>query len=196
MMLHALSRRAALSLIALASALPAWGQTAKPPPAKPAAPKPPAPPRIERDPATLPAPVARMRERILEAARAGDIEAMRIPIEVNELPPMFKREGRGDPLALLRSLSADPEGFDILARLVNVLEQGYAVTDPGTPRAVHVFPWFAVVAPETLTPADRVEAHRIVPPAVMAAWRETKVYAGDRLAIGPDGTWHWFLAGK
>ena len=47
-----------------------------------------------RDLATLPAPVRALRDRILAACDTGDIEALRIPIDWNEVRPLFERGAR------------------------------------------------------------------------------------------------------
>ena len=43
------------------------------------------------DMAALPARVAALRLKILEAANSGDIERLRTPVEWNEVPPLFQR---------------------------------------------------------------------------------------------------------
>src|SRR5262245_42804307 len=52
---------------------------------------------VLRDVSTLPPQVARMRTAILAAAVTGDIEALRVPIDMNELPPMLASEKVKDP---------------------------------------------------------------------------------------------------
>jgi hypothetical protein len=155
------------------------------------------PPIIEQDFDKLPPAVAKMRTRILEAAVTGDIEAMRIPIEVNELPPMFMRDAKppGDALARLKSLSADPEGRQILARLVNVLSHGFALLERGKPGEMFLFPYFAAVPPGQWSTQDWHAVWRIATPEAVRASVAAGTYQGDRLAIGKDGTWHYFLSG-
>jgi hypothetical protein len=166
------------------------GQTAQP--AKPL------PPVIERDLSALPPAVAKMRDRLIEAARSGEFEAMRLPIEVNELPPMFLRDAKapGDAMSRLKSLSADANGRQVMARILNLLDHGFAILEKGRAGEVYVFPWFAEAPFESLTPADWVDIWRILPADKVKAMADKKLYSGDRLALGKDGTWHYFLAGE
>src|SRR6185503_9236852 len=48
-----------------------------------------APPEIISDPTQLPAPVARMRARMLEAARSGDLDKLVTVMQSNETMPVF-----------------------------------------------------------------------------------------------------------
>ncbi|MEC9369114.1 MAG: hypothetical protein VX871_10545, partial [Pseudomonadota bacterium] len=67
-----------------------------------AAPKksnPPRPAQIVANGPKLPAPVARMRAAIMEAARTGDVEAMRPVLESNELKPLVSHDGPQDAIA-------------------------------------------------------------------------------------------------
>ena len=45
------------------------------------------------DLALLPAPVAKIRDKILAATETGDVEALRIPIDWNETRPLFAKSG-------------------------------------------------------------------------------------------------------
>jgi hypothetical protein len=192
--------RIGLGLIAVAACVSGRFAEAqqKRPSARPAPSIRPMPPVIEHDFDRLPPAVAKMRTRILEAAATGDIEAMRIPIEVNELPPIFQRDVAppGDALAKLKSLSVDPEGRQILARLVNVLSHGFAQLEKGRPGEEYLFPYFAALPPAQWSVQDWHAVWRIATPESVRASIEANTYQGDRLAIGADGTWHYFFAGR
>ena len=60
-----------------------------PPPSPPLSPEPCAPLEIISDLSRLPVPVARMRERILQAARSGDLEKLVLVMQSNETLPVF-----------------------------------------------------------------------------------------------------------
>ena len=81
------------------------------------------------DPAALPARVAALRLKILEATDSGDIERLRAPIDWNEVPPLFERglkKGPGfDPLDALKARSFDGRGAEMLAILKAVMQAPY-----------------------------------------------------------------------
>jgi hypothetical protein len=185
--------RLAALLIVLATASPLSAQTAPKPQAPTAtAPKPTL--KIERDPATLPPRVSAMRDAILEAARSGDIEKMRAPIERNEMPPVFARGQKGDLVALLKNRAGDPQGRETLAILIDLLEAGWVRTNVGTPQEMYVWPWFAEVPPDQLTPPQVVEALRVMSPRDWAISLARGRYGFWKIGIAPDGTWHYFFA--
>jgi len=140
----------------------------------------------------LPRAVAEMRETILEAVRSGRIEDLRIAIELNELRPELGAAPGSDPIAHLKSLSADGEGRDILAVLGELLEGGYAVIPAGPDienNRVYVWPYFAEVPLGTLNPVQEVELYRLVPANEVRAMRAAGKWSWWRLAIGAAGTW-------
>ncbi|MEZ5774685.1 MAG: hypothetical protein R3D33_08300 [Hyphomicrobiaceae bacterium] len=152
---------------------------------------------IGSDPAILPEAVAEMREAILEAARSGDLEALRIPIEMNEIPPVIGPPDAGrDPLLWWRKVSADGEGREVMAALTLILEAGYAHVDPDGPREMYVWPYLAAVPLGELTPRQSIDLHRIAKGAEAEAMTASGVYSGWRLGIGADGVWHYMETGS
>lgn len=142
----------------------------------------------------LPAPVIDMREAILAAVHSGRIEDLKTAIELNEMKPDFAA-GVADPIAQLRSLSADGTGLDILAALSLALEAGYAILPLGRDvenNRLYVWPYHAELPLDALTPGQEVELLRLVPAGEAKAMKEKKTYTGWRIAIGADGTWHSF----
>lgn len=148
---------------------------------------------VLRDIAALPPQVARMRAAILGAVATGEVENLRVPVEMNELPPMFAAEKVPDPIAYWKKLSGDGEGREIMAILIELLRTGYARVGAGTPGEMYVWPYFAEVKMAELTPAQQVELLTLVPPARAKDMREKGKYDHYRLAIAPDGTWHVFM---
>ena len=88
--------------------------------------------QIGRDLTKLPPQVQRMRQAILQACASGSIEQLRVPIDMNEIPPVFGKGNVRDPIAYFKGVSGDGNGREILAILYSLLTTGYAITNPGT----------------------------------------------------------------
>lgn len=152
--------------------------------------------QLQRDASNLPTQVAAMRERILEAARSGDPEKLRIAIERNETPPVLIRGRKGDGVALLKDKSFDKEGREVLARLITLLDGPYLRLNPGKPQETFLWPAYAGLMWDRLTPEEWVELYRLVPASIIKDSLDSWKYKGDRIGIGADGTWHYFLSGE
>lgn len=152
-------------------------------------------PEVEYDPAKLPTPVRRLREQIIEAAASGDPEKLRPIFEANGEPPALSFNESDDPVETLRALSGDPEGREILAILIEVLEAGYVHVDAGTPDEMYVWPYFARYPVEALTPPQLVELFKLVFSGDYEDMKTYGAYISYRVGIGPDGTWRFFLVG-
>jgi hypothetical protein len=149
---------------------------------------------VLRDVSTLPPQVARMRAAILSAASTGEVENLRVPIEMNELPPMLANEKVGDPMAYWKKVSGDGEGREVMAILIELFRTGFArKAAGGADKEMYVWPYFAEVPLDQLTPAQEVELLTIVPPARVKEMRAKGKYDHYRLAIAADGTWHVFM---
>lgn len=146
-----------------------------------------------RDVSALPPQVARMRTAILGAAATGEIENMRIPVDMNELPPMLAAEKTSDPVLYWKKISGDGEGREIMAILIELFRAGFARKAAGTENEMYVWPYFAEVPLDSLTPAQEVELLTLVPPSRLKEMRQKGKYDYYRLAIAPDGTWHSFM---
>jgi hypothetical protein len=143
----------------------------------------------------LPDQVQEMREAILAAVKSGRIEELRYAWELNELKPDLGGPPVADPIAHFKQVSHDGEGREILAALGEVLESGYVVLPLGPDvenNRIFVWPYFAEVPLDKLTPGQEVELLRLVPPAAAKAMRSAGRYTYWRIAIGADGTWHSF----
>jgi len=144
----------------------------------------------------LPEAVKRMRERIIQAARDADFEALR-PLmgSGSERTQLSFGQVDGDPIDFLRSQGGDPDGYEILAILEEVLAAGYAIYDPGTPNETYVWPYFAATSLETLTPKQRVELFKLVTSGDYEDMRDFGAYIFYRAGISADGRWRFFVAG-
>lgn len=144
------------------------------------------------DVAALPARVAALRLKILEAANSGDIERLRTPVEWNEVPPLFQRglkKGPGfDPLDVLKARSFDGRGVEMLAILKSVMRAPYVRIRRG-PFESYGWPAFAFAPPASPDPDMRL--------AMLACLRFADLGVTPplwhRVRIGADGTWHTFL---
>lgn len=147
------------------------------------------------DAAALPPPVAAMRQKILQACAKGDIEALRIPIDWNELRPLFERGARRppgeDPVARLKALSADSAGQEILSLLRAVLRQAFVKVERG-PTTLYVWPAFALRPPADPTPQEREIMLTCVRFADLSNPKADGKATPMELAIGADGVWHTF----
>ncbi len=124
-----------------------------------------APSKIQYGTDKLPAPVQEMREAILSAVKAGRIEELRHAYELNELKPDLGVAPVSDPIAHWKKISGDGEGREVLAALAEILETGYVVLPLGRDlenNQVYVWPYFAEVPLDKLSPAQEVELLRLV----------------------------------
>lgn len=143
----------------------------------------------------LPPPVQRLREQLLEAARSGAIERLRPILEGNGMTPTFSFGGDTDPIAYWKESSGDGEGREILSILIEVLEAGFVRAQAGTPDEVFVWPYFAQVPIDKLTPPQEVELYKLVTAQDRRDMEEFGAYIFYRVGITPDGQWQFFVAG-
>ena len=164
-------------------------EASKTPPPKPSSS---AQSQVLYDPQSLPAPVKQTLQEIFETAQSGDIEAMRPVLESNELKPMVATAHVDDPVAFWKKNSADGEGRDVLAALLNILSMGFVKSGQGND-AIYVWPYLAEMDLTKLTPAQEVELYRIVPPQQALAMKRSGKYSYYRLGVSPTGIWQYFL---
>ncbi len=153
-------------------------------------------PEIQRDLSALPFPVRRMRELILEAADAADIESLRRLIGVGDSATMLSLGGfDGDPIEFLKTESGDEHGHELLAILREVLNAGFVHMDKGTENEIFVWPYFFAIPLDKLTPQQRVELFTIVTYGDYQDMNEFGAYIFYRVGITPNGRWRFFVAG-
>lgn len=154
------------------------------------------PPTVEYDLSKLPAPVRRLREQIIEAATTGDVEQLRPIFEANSEPPLLGfGGGMGDPIDELKALAGDPEGREVLAILIEVLEAGYVHVDVGTPEEMYIWPYFARYPIEELSGPQMVELFKLLTAGDYEDMKIYGTYLFYRAGIDPKGGWRYFLAG-
>jgi hypothetical protein len=151
-------------------------------------------PAVEVTNETLPPAVMEMREAIQTAARTGRLEELRTPIELNELKPETGAPAGSDLLAYWKSFSTDGQGLDVMAAMVAVLDAAPATLPLGADienNRLFVWPGFATRPLSALTAEEDAELLRIAQNDG-ATMKASGHYAGWRLVIGADGTWHSF----
>lgn len=157
-------------------------------------------PAVIYDISRLPAPVRHMREQILQAAKSGNIDALR-PLLRGATQTLPGDAGHGaaanikqDPINYLKEISADGSGLEILANLAQILQSG-AVKQEVNGQIIYVWPYFAAVSPKTLSPKQTVEAYQIMSVDDLDTIKEIGRYIYFRAGIGADGSWRFFLTG-
>jgi hypothetical protein len=168
----------------------------------PAAKTPPAPgaaasiPEVIADPSQLPDPVARMRERIVAAARTGELRRLVAVMQSGGTLPIFSLSTGQDPITYWRSNYPDSDGVEILAMLIDILETPAVRVDAGTPQEMYVWPYFARMSLRMLTPAQKVELFKIVTGSDYKDMVAAGAYNFFRVGIGGDGSWRFFVTGN
>ncbi|MGH6924802.1 MAG: hypothetical protein ACRED5_13790 [Propylenella sp.] len=152
-------------------------------------------PTVLRSETDLPEPVREKRQKLIEAAKSGDIENLRILMQAEAAPPSVALGDPGDAIEYLKALSADADAREILAILLEVLESGFVHIGEGTDDELYVWPYFAQYPPEALTPAQLVELFTLLTAADYEDMKSYGVYTFFRVGIAPDGRWLFFLAG-
>ena len=192
-------------LIALALAAPAMAQgKAKTEPAAPKAAAPAKSPAKAGEPvkveaisdlARLPDKVRQTRQRIVDAAKTGDINKVATVMQSNEMMPVFSFGGERDPIEFWKASYPDSDGIEALAILTEILEMPFVHLDRGTPQEMYVWPYFYSVPLAQLTPEQKVELFRLVTGADWKEMVDFGAYIFFRIGISPDGVWHFFVAG-
>lgn len=143
----------------------------------------------------LPAVVRRMRKDLLEAARAVDFDRLRLIYDSNEEPPTLSFGDIDDPIDFLKESSGDKAGHEVLAILIEVLEAGWVHINQGEPDEMFIWPYFAEIPLDSLTPQQKVELYTIVTAGDVEEMETYGSYIFYRLGIGPDGSWYFFVTG-
>jgi len=143
----------------------------------------------------LPPAVKQMRLDLLDAARNGNFKRLRLIYDANEAPPTLSFDDIGDPIEHLKESSGDPDGYEILAILIEILQAGWVHKNPGEPDEMYIWPYFAEKSLEQLTPKQKIELYEIVTASDVEEMEAFGSYIFYRLGIGPDGTWYFFVAG-
>jgi hypothetical protein len=101
------------------------------------------PPEIVLDASRLPEPVARTREKILAAARSGDLNKLAAVMQASGQMPIFSLNDDKDPIPFWKANYPDSDGVEVLSIVIEILEAGFVHADQGTPQDMYVWPYFA-----------------------------------------------------
>ncbi len=140
----------------------------------------------------LPPAVAKMRQRLIDAAYSGDLQRLKIVMQSNETLPIFSVNEVRDPIEYLKTQSGDGQGLELLAILTDLLESSWAHVNAGKPQEMYVWPAYAALPLDHLEPGQLVELYKIVTSSDLEEMKSSGRYTFYTVGIGPDGTWHWF----
>ena len=152
-------------------------------------------PEISSDLSVLPEPVRAKREALIEAARSGDIEALKSIIDAQEAAPRVSFGDPDDPIAYLKGASEDDEGRQILGLLVDLLDQPFAWYPDSGGQANYIWPYLSELDPTSLTPEQAVDAYRLLNTEQLQELKDIGAWYYWRLYITEDGEWTAFVAG-
>jgi hypothetical protein len=189
-------------LVACAITVPtfqAQSQTPKADTAAPPAAQKAPPLKIRYDTEELPRAVMEVREALLAAIEAGQIEELRHALDVSDVKPDTGAPPKTDAIAHWKSAFADTQGREVLAALSLIMGTGYVAVRRGSDienNQVYVWPYFAEMPLGQLNPRQEVELLRLVPVSAAREMKEKGKYTGWRLVIGADGTWRAFRKGE
>jgi hypothetical protein len=151
-------------------------------------------PEIIADPSRLPPAVARARNRILAAARIGNLQDLVELMRANET--VFSRSEDKDPIAYWKANYPDSDGLEAASILITILETPFVHVNQGSPQEVYLWPYFAHIPLRALTPEQKIELFRIVTGGDYKDMLGSGAYAFFRIGIAPDGTWQFFVTGN
>ncbi|MEQ1694270.1 MAG: hypothetical protein ABL901_00375 [Hyphomicrobiaceae bacterium] len=158
-----------------------------------------APAKVPTTNATLPNPVAEMRDAILVAVHSGKLTDLKTALELNEMRPDIADTPVDDPVAYFASQSKDGKGTDILAALSKILALNPAAVPLGRDienNAIYVWPYLAERDLTKLTAQEEADLAALVPAEEAIQIKKAKRWVWWRLSIGADGTWHSFRREK
>ncbi len=142
----------------------------------------------------LPAPVTAIRNKIIAALDKNDVEALRVPIDWNEVRPLFARSGAfpagTDPIAILRKLSFDGKGRETLDVTRAALAQPYVVITRG-PVTLYEWPAFGRLRAPPADEGDAQARWACVRFADLARSNAQGAPRPTRIGIASDGVWHY-----
>lgn len=143
----------------------------------------------------LPDHVADLRDAILAAAHSGNIEELKAAFDMSGTMPDLGVPGVTDPIQALKSESADGNGHEILAILIELLNMPPATQPMGSDienNLLYVWPYLAERPLDKLTSAEEVDLYRLVSPGKVAEMHEKKRWMWWCLVIAADGSWLMF----
>lgn len=152
-------------------------------------------PEISSDMSALPEAVQATRQKLIEAARSGDIEALQPIIDAQGVQPKVSFGDPDDALGYLRDVSEDGEGRQVLGLLLDLLDQPYAYYPDSGGETNYIWPYLAELDPNALTPEQEVDAYRLVSNDQLTELKQFGAWIFWRTYINESGEWYAFIAG-
>ncbi len=153
-------------------------------------------PSIEYDIEKLPAPVKMMRQKIIDAAKTGDVNNLKPLLGTSGDPTQLSvSDNVKDPITYLKQLSGDGDGLEIMAIMIDLLNSGYAHLDQGDDEEIYIWPYFVALPIDKLSKPQLVELFQIMTAGDLEEMKEIGTYSFFRIGITPDGTWRFFITG-
>lgn len=153
-------------------------------------------PSIEYDIEKLPAPVKMMRQKIIDAAKTGDVNNLKPLLGTSGAPTQLSvSDNVKDPITYLKQLSGDGDGLEIMAIMIDLLNSGYAHLDQGDEEEIYIWPYFVALPIDKLSKPQLVELFQIMTAGDLEEMKEIGTYSFFRIGITPDGTWRFFITG-
>lgn len=157
--------------------------------------KPRKPAKIFYNQKDLPEAVKKTRDRLLEAAKAGNVDELRAIFKDFAEPPIVSFDGDGDPVDHIVENSGDGKGLETLAILLEVLETGFVHRDEGEEGEIYIWPYFVDIPPEDLKPNQLIELFQIITAGDYEDMLSYGTYIFYRAGIAPNGDLKFFVAG-
>jgi hypothetical protein len=151
-------------------------------------------PEIIADLSLLPPAVARSRDRILAAARSGNLQGLAAIVQADETT--FSWSDERDAAGFWRASYPDSEGLEALSILTTILEAPFVRVDRGTQQEVYLWPYFARVPLKILSREQKVALFKIVTGGDYKDMLAFGTYSFFRVGISPDGIWQFFVTGR
>ncbi len=153
------------------------------------------PAKIFNDTKHLPDAVKKTRDRLLAAAKAGNIDELRTIFKDFAEPPIVSLDGDGDPIDQIIENSGDGKGLETLAILLEILETGFVHRDEGDEGEIYIWPYFVDVPPEDLKSNQLIELFQIITAGDYEDMISYGTYIFYRAGITPNGDLKFFVAG-
>ena len=154
------------------------------------------PPKVEYDIEKLPAPVKLMRQKIIDAAKSGDVNNLKPLLGTSSDPTQLSvSDNVKDPIAYIKQLSGDGDGLETMAIMIDLLNSGYVHLDEEDDEEIYVWPYFVALPIDKLSKPQLVELFQIMTAGDLEEMKEIGTYSFFRIGITPDGTWRFFVTG-
>lgn len=152
-------------------------------------------PVVSRDLSLLPDSVAATRDALMAAAATGDVGALQSVLDAQEELPVLSFGGAEDPIDYLRAASNDGEGRELLGIMMELLEAPFAIVGAGTDHETYVWPYFAEISLDNLTPPQLVELYKLISHYDFEEMQHLGGWYFYRVGIAANGDWSYFVAG-